>query len=65
MFADTLIAMNFVPTQADPDVYRRKSRKPDGEEYYELLLVYVDNVMACSHDPQAIMDDLVLTYDLK
>ena len=44
MFADTLIAMNFIPTQADPDVYRRKSRKPDGEEYYELLLVYVDNV---------------------
>ena len=65
MFADTLLAMNFIPTQADPDVYRRKSRKPDGEEYYELLLVYVDDVLACSHDPQAIMDDLAPTYDLK
>ena len=65
MFADTLIAMNFVPTHADPDVYPWKSRKPDGEEYYELLLVYVDDVLACSHDPQAIMDDLALTSDLK
>ena len=65
MFADTLLAMNFVPNQADPDFYRRKSRKPDGEEYYELPLFYVDDVLACLHDPQAIMDDLALTYDLK
>ena len=65
MFTDTLPAMNFISTQADPDIYRRKSRKPDGEEYYEILLVYIDNMMACSHDPQAIMDDLALTSDLK
>ena len=65
MFADTLLAMDFIHTQADPDVYRRKSRKPDGKEYYEPLLVYVDDVLACSHDPRAIMDDLALTYDFK
>ena len=65
MSADTLLAMNFIPTQEYPDVYRRKSRKPYGEEYHQLLLIYVDDVMACSHDPQAIMDDLALTYDLK
>ena len=65
MFTDTLPAMNFILTQADPDIYRQKSRKTDGEDYYELLLVYVYNVLACSHDPQAIMDDLALTYDLK
>ena len=28
-------------------------------------MVYVDDVLACSHDTQAIMDDLALTYDLK
>ena len=28
-------------------------------------MVYVDNVLACSHYPQAIMDDLAPTYDLK
>ena len=46
MFADTLLTMKFIATQAVPDVYRRKSSKPDGEEYYELLLVYVDDVLA-------------------
>ena len=51
MSADTLLAMNFISTQVDPDVYQRKSRKTYGEEYYEILLVYVDDVMACSHDP--------------
>ena len=65
MFADNVLAMNFIHTQAYPDAYRRKSRKPDGEEYYEILLFYVDDVLACSHDPQAIMDDLDMTYDLK
>ena len=58
MFAETLSEMGFVPTQADPDVYRRRARKPSGEEYYELLLVYVDDVLTCSHAPQAIMDAL-------
>ena len=57
--------MNFVPTQAYPDFYRQILRKPNGEDYYELLLVYVDDVLACSHNPQAIMDALSLTYDLK
>ena len=65
MLAETLLEMNFVSTQADPDVYRQRSRKPIGKEYYELLLVYVDDVLACSHNPQAIMDALSLTYDLK
>jgi hypothetical protein len=65
MFAETLTSMGFEPTQADPDAYRRRARKPDGTDYYELLLVYVDDVLACSHDPQAIMDVLQKTYILK
>ena len=28
-------------------------------------MVYVDDVLACLHDPQAIMDDLALTYDFR
>ena len=58
MFAETLHEMGFVPTVADHDVYRRRARKANGEEYYELLLVYVDDVLCCSHDPQAVMDTL-------
>jgi hypothetical protein len=35
--------MGFIPTQGDPDVYRQRTAKPDGFEYWELLLVYVEN----------------------
>ena len=65
MFAERLSEMNFVPTQAYPDVYRQRAQKENGEGYYKLLLVYMDDVITCSHEPEAIMDDLALTYDLK
>ena len=65
MFAERLSEINFVPTQADPYVHRRRAQKANGEEYYELLLVYMYDVLTCPHAPQAIMDDLALTYDLK
>ena len=54
-----------MPTQADPDVYRRRAQKANGEKYSKLLLVYVDDVLTCSHAPQAIMDDLAMTCNLK
>jgi hypothetical protein len=36
--------MGFIATQADIDVYRQRTANPDGFEYWELLLVYVDNI---------------------
>ena len=57
--------MDFVPKVADPDVYRIQARKTNGEDYYELLLLYVDDVLCCLKNSQLIMDKLNLTYDLK
>ena len=37
--------LGFAPTRADSDAYIRRNRKIDGTEYYELLLVYVDDVL--------------------
>ena len=65
MFTETLIDMDFIPTVADTDIYWRRIRKPNGEDYNELLLLYVDDVLCCSHNPQMIMDKLTLTYDMK
>ena len=65
IFAATLDEMVFVPTQANTDVYRRRTKKANGEEYYKLLLIYVDNVLDFSHAPKLIMDNLALTYELK
>ena len=57
--------MDFVPTVADPDFYHRRVMKYNGEEYYELLLLYVDDVLCCLHNTQLIMYTLALIYDIK
>ncbi len=50
--------MNFTPTRADPDVYLWLAHKPDGMPYYKYLLVYVDDILALSHDPTGIIKDI-------
>ena len=57
--------MDFVRTVDDPEIYTRRSRKPNGEDYYELLIVYVYDILFCFHNPQLIMDALALEYDMK
>ena len=44
MFKATVLDMGFVPSIADPDVYRKPFANVNGFKYYEYLLVYVDNV---------------------
>ena len=63
--ADTVRSMGFTACLADNDVWLRPNVKPNGEEYYEYVLVYVDDILAISHDPQAIMDTLSKHYTLK
>ena len=41
MLAMTLTDFGFQSTVADPDVWRRWATKPDGMDYYELLLWYM------------------------
>ena len=40
MLATTLAEFGFQSTVVDPDVWSRRATKPDGMDYYELLLVY-------------------------
>ena len=49
--ADHLDRLGWRSTLGDPDVWIRPSVKPDGERYYEYLLVYVDDLMLASHNP--------------
>ena len=39
--------------------------KPDGFEYYEMVLIYVDDILCCSHAPKGTMDALAELYELK
>ncbi|KAI2489323.1 Reverse transcriptase (RNA-dependent DNA polymerase) [Fragilaria crotonensis] len=64
MFNSTILEMGFVPTVADPDVYRRANVKPDGFKYYEYILVYVDDVLIISHDTDTHLKRIQASYDL-
>ena len=63
--AITIQDMGYSPTKADPDVWRRRAMKSDGFEYWELLLVYVDDILCISHQPQVSIDFINTVYAVK
>ena len=63
--AETLHDLGYLPTKGDPDVWIRPAIKPDGFEYYELILVYVDDILCISAQPRATMSGIQSTFRLK
>ena len=63
--AEKLHDIGFIPTCADPDVWRRPAVKPDGFEYYEYILCYVDNLLAISHDALLVLKSVQDTFKFK
>eukprot|EP01082_Thalassiosira_pseudonana_P006554 g5810.t1 g5810 contig20:211307-211765(+) len=57
--------MSFVSTRVDPDAYRRRSVKPNGEPYYELLLVYVDDILLVSAKPGEVFKQIASQFTMK
>jgi len=64
-FAQKLIEMGYRSTKADPDVWIHSAVKPNGEKYYEMLLVYVDDILCVSHEPDCTMSQIKELYRLK
>ena len=54
LLADHVWDIGFRPSQADNDVWLRPVVKPDGTRYYESLLIYVDDVLGISHNPDML-----------
>jgi Reverse transcriptase (RNA-dependent DNA polymerase) len=63
--ASTLRSLGFKGCLADPDIWMKPADKPDGTPYYEYVLIYVDNILAILHEPDAIMESLSKHYTLK
>ena len=63
--AEKLHNIGFIPTCADPDVWCRPTVKPDGFEFYEYILCYVDNLLAISHDAQKVLKSVQDTFKFK
>ena len=47
--------LGFTSSLADPDVWIRLSKRSTGEEYYEYVLLYVDDVLVISERAEAIL----------
>lgn len=63
--AEKLEMMGFTSSIGDPDVWMRPAVRPNGEEYYEYVLAYVDDILAISHEPTAIMENLKTRFKFK
>ena len=63
--AERLDEMGFTSSIADPDVWMRPHIKPDGEKYYEYILVYVDDLLAISMDATAVIREVAEKFKLK
>ena len=65
LLASTIWDLGFRPTRSDPDVWLKPGVKPDGSKYYEMILCYVDDVIAMSSKPILIIDGIRATFRLK
>ena len=65
MLTQNLEDMGYKSSIADPDVFIRMATKPNGDEYYEFLLTYVDDCLCVSAKPEDTMEVLGKIYDLK
>ena len=63
--AETLYDVGYVPTRADPDVWRWPAMKEDGFEYYEYVLCYVDDIIAISHKVRDVLKAIQTIFKLK
>ena len=56
--------LDFNPCKADPDIWMRKAKRTDSTDYWEYVLLYVDDCIAISTDPEAIVCDEIGKYFL-
>ena len=65
MFKDHIVnCLGFTPITIDPEIYYQRNTKEDGNDYYEILLVYADDVLACSHDAKAVMAGIAANSEI-
>ena len=57
--------LEFCNTRADPDTYIREAKDAQGHRYYEMLLIYVDDILIISKKPREILDYIKSKYEIK
>ena len=54
----------FSSCKADPDIWMRKAKRVDNTDYWEYVLIYVDNCICISTDPEKIVRKEIRKYFL-
>ena len=62
---DCMDHMGYESSLGDPDVWFRKAIKDDGSEYYEYMLLYVDDTLVVSEYPKEALIELNKYFPLK
>jgi len=58
--------LGFTSSNADPDVWFRQSKQATGEEYYEYVLLYVNDMIVISeHAERVLRDEIGEWWELK
>ena len=63
--AEMLHDIGFCSTRADADVWKQPAKKTNGEEYYEYILCYVDNLLAISEDVTKVLLGIQAVFKFK
>jgi hypothetical protein len=63
--AQILQDIGYTSSKVDPDVWLRKAAKDDGFEYYEMLFVYVNDILALSHRAKNAIKEITDFYRSK
>ena len=61
----TLLDLGFIGTQVEPDIWRQSITRENRTKYYELCLVYVDDILLASHAPRPMLLQIGTIYKLK
>ena len=62
---ETLDSLDYRPSYADSDVWMSPAVKPDGYQYWEYVLCYVDDILCISHNPEETMKGIQAEFKLK
>ena len=65
VLAAVLFSLGFESMRADLDVWIRALVPSDGHKYYEMLFVYVDDMLAVSHKAKEVIEEVTAFYKVK
>ena len=63
--ANTLNGIGFLSNKSDPDIWYWPEVKPNGFDYLEYILCYVDDILCISHDPGIVLGQIQAVFKFK